>query len=209
MIISHTHKLIFVAIPKTATHAIRFALRPHLAEDDLEQVGLFVKKQMPFEEVAKLGHGHIKCADMQPVVGDELWKSYFKFAIVRNPFDRFISYCAFVNVNNPKFEENPTPYLYNALLNKQTHKHILFIPQSEFVCDKDDNIMIDFVGKYEELQKSYDTVCSETGLEFTNLDVINSSKHRSYKEYYNEELVEMVKKHYYKDFVNFNYSFQL
>lgn len=209
MIISHTHKLLFVAIPKTATHAIRFALRPHLAEDDLEQVGLFVKKKMPFQEISELGHGHIKCTEIASVLGPEIWNSYYKFAIVRNPFDRFISYCAFMNVNNPKFEDNPTPYLYNALLNKQTHKHILFTPQSDFVCNESGELMIDFAGKYEELQKSYDMVCEQTGIESTSLDTINTSKHKAYKEYYNEELIELVTKHYYKDFINFNYSFHV
>jgi len=207
MIISHKYKLIFIAIPKTATHAIRFALRPHMAEDDLEQVGLFVKKRMPFEEVSHIEHGHIKCKDIRAVLGDEIWNSYFKFAIVRNPFDRFISYCAFVNTNNPKFEQNPTPFLYNALLNKQTHKHILFHPQSEFVCDDEGKLMIDFAGKYEDLQGAYDYVCQQTGIPHALLEKINSSKHSSYKDYYNEELVQMVEKYYQTDLNNFNYSF--
>ena len=33
MIISHKHRFIFVAVPKTATHAVRKALRPHLGRD--------------------------------------------------------------------------------------------------------------------------------------------------------------------------------
>jgi hypothetical protein len=206
MIVSHKYKLIFIAIPKTATHAIRFGLRPHMDVDDLEQVGLFVKKRMPFDAFSDIEHGHIKCREAAPVLGD-IWNSYFKFTIVRNPFDRFISYCAFMNINNPKFEENPEPYLYNALLNKKTHKHVLFHPQSDFVCDQQGSLMIDYAGKYETLQESFDYVCQQTGVPSSVLQVINTSKREAYQKYYNEELQEMVKKHYHQDLTNFSYSF--
>ncbi len=207
MIISHKHKCIFIAIPKTATHAIRFALRPHMAEEDLEQVGLFVNKRMPFEALEKIQHGHITAQEIRPLLGEEIWESYFKFAIVRNPFDRFVSYCAFVNANNPKFAENPMPYFYNALVNKQTHKHILFQPQSSFIADQKGKILIDYVGKYETLQESYNIVCDRLKLPHTALEVVNTSSHKPYKEYYNEELVEMVGKHFRIDLEILGYQF--
>ena len=59
MIISHQHRFVFAAIPKTGTHSVRQALRAHLGADDLEQVGLFVNKRFPFEELAQIKHGHI------------------------------------------------------------------------------------------------------------------------------------------------------
>jgi len=59
MIISHKHSFIFAAVPKTGTHSVREALRQHMGPDDLEQARLFVEKQFPFPELAKVGHGHI------------------------------------------------------------------------------------------------------------------------------------------------------
>jgi hypothetical protein len=206
MIISHKYKFIFTAIPKTATHAIRFAVRPFLDDQDQEQVGLFVKKEFPYEELAKIQHGHIKCLEIKPFLGVEVWNSYFKFAIVRNPYDRFVSYCAFMNKNNPDFTKNPQPYMYQALLNKKTHKHILFIPQSDFICDANDQLMINYTGRYETLQSSYDTVCDSINLTKSSLETINSSTHMPYKEYYNDELKEMVYNFYKKDFIHFGYS---
>lgn len=47
MIISHLHRFIFVAVPKTGTHSVRQALREQMGDDDLEQVGLFVNKRFP------------------------------------------------------------------------------------------------------------------------------------------------------------------
>ena len=51
MIISGLHKFIFVAIPKTGTHAVRRALRAHMGPEDSEQVGLFVLK-LPERDIA-------------------------------------------------------------------------------------------------------------------------------------------------------------
>ena len=59
MIISHQHRFVFAAIPKTGTHSVRHALREHMSPDDLEQVGLFVKKRFPFAELAQIAHGHL------------------------------------------------------------------------------------------------------------------------------------------------------
>ena len=66
MIISHARKFLFVAIPKTATQAIRRALRPHLHQHDWEQCHLFEPKAFPLEPIAQLRHGHISCAQIKP-----------------------------------------------------------------------------------------------------------------------------------------------
>ncbi|WP_273878138.1 sulfotransferase family 2 domain-containing protein, partial [Serratia liquefaciens] len=79
------------AVPKTGTHAVRQALREHLAEDDLEQVGLFVNRRFPWPRLAAIGHGHLALRQVRPYLGDETFGAYCKFAFVRNPFDRFVS----------------------------------------------------------------------------------------------------------------------
>ena len=205
MIISHKHKFIFIAIPKTATHAIRIAVRPWLDKQDEEQVHLFVNKELPYEEIAKYQHGHIKCKEIKPLLSEEVWNTYFKFAIVRNPYDRFVSYCAFKYRENPDFAKNPQPYLYQALLNKKNHKQILFIPQTEFLYDDSNISLINYAGRYENLQASYDSVCESVNLPKSLLETVNSSEHKPYKEYYNDELKEMVYNFYEKDFLHFGY----
>lgn len=206
MIISHKLKCIFFAIPKTATHAIRIALRPHLDEADEEQVGLFVQKSFSDPEIAKLGHGHITCMQLKPSIGDEIWDSYYKFSFVRNPYDRFVSYCAFMNRQNPDFHDNPQSYMYNALLARQTKKHILFKPQYEFICDESGNLMIDYKGQYEDLQGGYNHIAQELNISTEELDQVNGSKHEHYSTYYNDELKELVYKMYLKDFELLGYS---
>jgi hypothetical protein len=91
MIVSHKHRFIFVAVPKTGTHSVRQALREQLGDEDVEQVGLFVDKRFPWEGLAAIRHGHVSLRQVRPCLGEDAFSGYFKFAFVRNPFDRFVS----------------------------------------------------------------------------------------------------------------------
>jgi len=77
MIISFQHQFVFVAIPKTATHSVRVALRPHLGPHDWEQCHLFEKKAFPIHAIAQIRHGHIRCSDIQPFSLSGMWDNYF------------------------------------------------------------------------------------------------------------------------------------
>ncbi|HEV2608013.1 MAG TPA: sulfotransferase family 2 domain-containing protein [Xanthomonadaceae bacterium] len=207
MIISHTHRYIFFAIPKTGTHSIRRALRPHLRESDLEQVGLFVNKSFPWPEIAAFKHGHITAQQIRPVLGAEAFDSYFKFAIVRNPFDRFVSYCAFVARTNGLFADDPRGFMRFILSQPRPFDHILFRPQSDFVADANGRLMVDFIGRAEHLQADYDRICERIGVPSIELERVNESSHRDYREYFDEELVAMVSKLYRADLELFDYAF--
>ena len=115
MIVSHSHRYIFTAIPKTGTHSVRRALREHMVDGDIEQVGLFADKRFPFEELAAARHGHLGLAQVRPFLGEEVFASYFKFAFVRNPFDRFVSYCAFMTRATDAFERAPKMVMRHIL----------------------------------------------------------------------------------------------
>jgi hypothetical protein len=66
MIVSHQHRFIFAAIPKTGTHSVRQALREQLGPDDIEQVGLFVDKRFPYPARAQIRHGHLSLEQVRP-----------------------------------------------------------------------------------------------------------------------------------------------
>jgi hypothetical protein len=207
MIISHAQRYIFFAIPKTGTHAIRRALRTHLAPGDQEQVGLFESRSLPYPEIAAIKHGHITARQIRPVLGAEMFDSYFKFAIVRNPFDRFVSYCAFISRQDGHFASAPREYMKFVLTDMRPYNHILFRPQSEFVADADGRLMVDFIGRVERLQADYDRICDRLGLPRVVLERVNASSHRDYREYFDEELVAMVSKLYRADLELFDYAF--
>ncbi len=209
MIISHRHRFIFFAIPKTGTHSVRQALRRHMAEDDLEQVGLFVQKRFPYPELKDIGHGHISARQIAPVLDPEVFTAYFKFAFVRNPFERFVSYCAFMGRKDDQFLNAPREFMKWILFERKPFDHVLFLTQHEFIADTENRLALDYVGRNESMQTGYDAICAHLGIPGETLARANASQHRPYREYYDRELADAVAEFYRKDFELFDYPLDL
>ena len=207
MIISREHRFIFVAIPKTGTHSVRRALREHMGPDDLEQVQLFVEKRFPMPELARLGHGHISLAQVRPFLSEEEFGSFYKFAFVRNPFDRFVSYCAFMMRENGAFDRDSKAVMRHLLFRAPPLQHILFQPQHAFVAGRDGELLSDAIGRVEEMQKSYDAICGKIGIPTTQLEKANPSRRGDYRQYYDQELIDGVARLYGRDLELFGYDF--
>lgn len=208
MIVSHRHRFIFVAIPKTGTHSVRQALRAHMGPGDLEQVGLFVERRFPWPELAGVGHGHLGLAQVRPYLGEQAFTGYLKFAFVRNPFDRFVSYCAFMTRASDAFERDPRAVMRHVLFQQRPLQHVLFRPQHEQLVDGTGRMLADFVGRVETLQQDYDAVCDRLALPHTVLGRVNHSRRGDYRDYYDQALVDGVAALYRRDLELFGYAFQ-
>ena len=206
MIISHKHRFIFFAVPRTATHAVRQALRPYLDEDDWEQQALFGKQSIPVPEVAAIGHGHVSFQQISACLPVETLSSYFKFGFVRNPFDRFVSTCFFLNRHNQRFVGNEVEFMRQAINKVRFRQRVLARPQYRLLTDEHDRLMMDYVGHYETLQESFDEICRQTGLTPSILSRKNASQHQRYECYYDASLKELVVEYYRKDFQFFGYD---
>lgn len=208
MIISHRHRFIFFAVPKTGTHAIRQALRPHLGPDDLEQVVFLNPSKFPFPELRDIRHGHISAREIRPVIGDETFDAYFKFAFVRNPYDRFISYCAFMG-RAGEFQAEPRRFMQGLIERAKPPYELLLRPQTDFLVGDDGKLAMNAVGRTEELPASYERICAQLGLPAASLERVNASLHRDYREYYDRPLAQWVAAFYARDFDMLHYAADL
>lgn len=206
MIISAQHRFIFAAIPKTGTHAVRQALREHMGPQDMEQVGLFVNRKLPIPQLAQIGHGHLSLQQVRPYFRPEDFDGFFKFAFVRNPFDRFVSYCAFMTREHGQFEKNPQGVMRHFIDNPQW-QHILFQPQHMFVTGADGQLLSDYLGRVEQMQESYDEAARRIGIPSRPLEKVNASSRRNYRDYYDQSLIDGVAKLYARDLEYFGYEF--
>lgn len=207
MIVSHQHRCIFVAMPKTGTHSVRQALREHLGPDDIEQVGLFVNKRFPFDEIAQIGHGHLSVRQVRPFLGDAVCDDYFKFTFVRNPFDRFVSYCAFMTRQQGAFDRDPQGTMRRILFELRPMDHVHFQPQYTLLTNAAGELEMDFIGRVERMQDDYDAICARIGIPSRPLDKVNGSRRGDYRQYYDRALMDGVAELYRGDLERFGYTF--
>lgn len=205
MIVSHRHRFIFFAVPRTASHAIRAALGPFLGDEDWQQEALRLQVASPIPALARLGHGHVTVRQARSSLPAAVWRSYFKFAVVRNPFDRYVSVCAMLNKRNPGYVGNERTFMKRALGVVRFQRRVLVRPQAELLVGDSGSVELDFVGRYEELSACFAEACQRIGLAGAPLDVHNAAEHCSYPDYYDDELAQAVAAFYARDFALFGY----
>lgn len=208
MIVSHAHRFVFFAVPRTGTHAIRHALAPHLQAGDWTQQNLHAATRLPIPALAAREHGHLGVAEVRAHVPAELWRSYFKFAVVRNPFDRFVSACFFLHRRRPEFTRAPTEHMKRALAFTPFRRRVLIRPQCELLTDADGSLGVDYVGRFETLAPSMREICAHLGLPAPRLERVNSAERGNYAAYYDAELEGLVADFYHEDLAAFDYRFE-
>lgn len=167
---------------------------------------LFGESYIPIAEIAGIKHGHISYRQLERHLSGKMLESYFKFAIVRNPFDRFVSTCSFLNRRNPDFEGQETTFMKKAIRAEPFRQRVLVWPQADLVTNSHNEVMMDFVGHYESLQDSYNEICRYIGIPASELPIENKSMHKKWLDYYDDELKNSVVKFYRTDFRLFGYG---
>jgi hypothetical protein len=211
LIVSHRHRFIFFAVPRTATHSLRRALRGHLGADDWEQQMLSARQALPVPELAALGHGHVSLRQARAHLPPQIHADYFKFAFVRNPFDRFVSACCFLNRGNPEFPGNERTFMKRALSRRQFRRRVLIVPQTELLTDDPAHPAMNYIGSFESLQDCYVEVCGHLGLPAADLGTVNASPRNdapcgAWRRYYDDELAAAVSDYYQADLRAFGYA---
>lgn len=204
MIISFSRGFAFIAVPKTGSQSVRRALRPSLAGTDWEQCGLFEQKSFPVRPLATVGHGHLRFLELQPFLLPGLWSNLFTFAFVRNPLDRFLSACRFLNRGNDRMAQDAVGTMKRMLELQPSDDLVHLRPQHEFLVREDGTLAINFVGRFERLQQDFDEACEAVGIAPSPLELINRSVGNEC--FVDAELRDMVSAFYAEDFKRFGYK---
>ena len=167
----------------------------------------------------RVGHRAIRTLKIHE---HKLIENLLTFTFVRNPWDRFLSAYKFfeqggLNAADKKWAtENLAVFggfreFTLALRDRQFAKTILwqkhFRPQSFWIVDQAGNLCVDYIGRFEQLEDDFRTLCSILGIK-RNLKHLNGGEHESYTTYYDGESVRIVRDIYEKDIEMFGYDFQ-
>lgn len=186
--ILHDLKLIFVHIDKTGGTSLIHSLLPKLEVH--EDGHHFPDKHHGIRYYLQQYDNH---AD------------YLKVAFVRNPIDRAISkYFHHYNrpdVGLPKEQAAKDMDFSEWVLNGGLE---CFRPQVAYVCDEEQRLLVDFIGRFENLQNDWNVVCRKLGLLPTELKKLNQSKRHRVN--VTDGARRYLNRRYEKDFVAFGYD---
>jgi chondroitin 4-sulfotransferase 11 len=143
------------------------------------------------------------------------FRRYFKFAFVRNPWDRLVSGYFYVRSGTGRrgslqhvADYNDFGAFVHGWLNATSiWSSEVFKPQHHFICDDDLHVQMDFVGRLENIDADFRALCQRLNVK-PKLDRLNASNHRHYSQYYTEELRERVASIYARDIATFGYRFE-
>jgi hypothetical protein len=211
MLISHNYKFIFVHVPKTAGTSITAALQPYSDKPEqsmynqiLSIIGINVNWYGPVKY--RRGRKHITAAQIRKMLPDSVFIEYFKFAFVRNPWALLVSYYHFIlsDKNHKRHKKVSKMDGFNEYLLYEIKRNKF--NQSKFLLDKNQNTIVDYVGKFEELTKDFDDICSKIGI-LSSIPHHKKSSHSDYRSYYDDNTAQLVADHWSEDILNFGYSF--
>lgn len=153
------------------------------------------------------------------------WNEYYKFSVIRNPFDFMVSTYFYAKSHANHFmhqrvvNENMTmvefiPYYLKTRLEHQNptirpigSNKVTFI--HEFLTDNQGRMLVDFVAKLENINNDLKIIFNKIGIPFKPIQKTNVNGHREvdYRKYYNAESKSMIEKHFAKDLQIYKYKF--
>ena len=147
-------------------------------------------------------------------IGVERWDNRFSFAIVRNPWDRAVSQFYYRKMTNQTgLSDHPLEF-------KDWVKHVfvmrspefmneekMFLNQADWVTDEEGDIMVDYIGKFENIQQVWDEICDRLNRQPSKLPHKKKSSRGKYQSYYDDESKEIVGDFFKRDIELFDYSF--
>ena len=201
MLISDSHKLVFVHIQKTGGVTVHELLRERIP--DLRNI-------LARHEFARRGMAEL-----------DDWDEYFKFAFARNPWDRLVSWYTmittfdragnelwrYVHDNSSTFEE----FIHNCTGEVEVRKGVYYSfanNQLDYVTDEHGNLLVDFIGRLENFDEDIQEVFRRIGLELETVPHHNRSGHRHYSTFYTPDTELIVRERFKRDIEYFGYEFE-
>jgi hypothetical protein len=217
MLLSVRHRFLFVHIAKTGGTSVRAALEG-LRWRDPWYWPMFLCSRFSHLSGHRIGTKlprHAKVIAAQELLPTEFFEELFKFAFVRNPWDLQVSSFHHIRRERPHYlggHENFEEFLrwkLNPERPYQYHVDTSIERQSDYLIDLRGRVLVDFIGRYEQLEADFAEACRRIGITAPALPHRRHSadRERDYRSYYTAETAELVAEHFRSDIELLGYRF--
>lgn len=200
--IIHDSKCIFIHIPKTGGQSIEVSLGLNIGDK-------FSQNKKWYDMSTMVGLNPTSGEYMQHFSISRILKEiptiydYKSFTFVRNPWDRVVSDYKWYGGLKDRVGT-----LEEFIINERVADKSHVIPQYKFIYDENNVQLVDYIGRFETLERDFYNICEQLNLDPDPLPHHNktcSKKH--YTEYYSNTTKDLVHEKYHKDIEYFNYRF--
>lgn len=209
MLISDSHKFIFLRMRKVASTSMRAVLRPlciPVPASKLAHLKSRARLEWDYRRYVPRAHENILAVKKRMPVAD--FEDYFKFAFVRHPWERLVSEYEFI-LSRPEHGRHQrasglksfAEFIHMQIPRKDAY-------QLNMLCDRKGRLLMDFIGKLENLDQDWKTVCEKTGIPHQSLPRKNVTSRKPYQDYYDTDTIQLVEKHWAREIELFEYSYQ-
>ena len=211
LVISKKNKLIFFHIPKNAGTSMSSAL---LKNEVYYYPWVIVSKILRkfkktdnffydnFQKKIHLFTSHEPVASIEEKISNQIFNNFFKFAIVRNPFSRFVSRYNYIKSVNKLMKLNFFEFVKNHVKSP-----MITDKQYKFLLNKNGKIGVDKILKFENINNEIYDLSKIINLDPSKFQKLNVSTMDNYKSYYDENTKKIVENFCKEDLEYFNYSF--
>ncbi len=207
MVISDSKKFIFVHIEKTAGTSVGQVILPYALRRNSSKFHSALRLfDLPRSYRSYKFRVHAPLVDIIRKMPRETFEHYYKFAFVRNPWDRLVSeYNAAVKKDNRRRHHKIKQFgTFSEFVDYEIARGKFF--QYPMLCGERGVLHMDFIGRFENLQDDVAAVCQRLGLENT-LGHFNRFDHAQYREFYDRKTRDTVARHWRREIEAFEYEF--
>ncbi len=209
MLLSHSHRFLFVHTIRAAGTAIAQTLEPYGHKPPQGRWNRALSKLGLVQDPTRIQlREHETALGAKKLLPPEVFDTYYKFAFVRNPWSWLVSvWMRLKTTESHRHHAAVAPldfpdYVDWEIERNQRHQHL-------FVCDERHRVIVDFVGRLESLERDFEQVCRQITVPVRPLEKVGGRKreHQDYRAYYDDGLREKVARHWARDVELFGYAF--
>lgn len=209
MLYSPSHRFGFIHVQKNAGISISKVISDNV--DDAQRV------------VSR----HARVRDVVPTLGADEWKDLYTFAVVRNPWDRLVSWYSMITQRSPRYDpffwKRPRLWRYAVnnshdfksfikncdavVMDRGVEKSFAF-DQLSYIEEVEGKIGVKYVARFENISDDLSHIWQTLNINMSEPPRLNASRRqRDYRSHFDDETAEIVARRFKRDIEEFGYSF--